>query len=123
MKRVLLIAMVLLLTSCSNSEDGSPKISSGSCTKLAEMLDGSFFYDAGSDTPCTVVIEGGRYYFYSDDQAGGVEFGLEMAVNRSKLKQFNKCVEFKESGKTLTTEQALMIGRSCRKKLGMKGSF
>lgn len=114
------LLIFLLLMACSKNEECKVNITSSSCAELALMLDGSFAYKGDSQVPCIVFVEGNSYYFYSDYSASGVKLGLAMAVNRNKLKMFNKCVK---TNKELTSEEALLLDRRCRKKLGMKDEY
>lgn len=115
------LIMLLLLVGCGEEcEKINTSISLRSCAKIAKMIDGSFSY---TPKQCTVYIEQGEYSFYSDDQESGVSFGLAMAVNRPKLKDFYKCIESEVLSVDATTEQHLIVERKCRKKLGMKETY
>ena len=116
--------MLLLLVGCGEeSEETKTFISLSSCTNIAKMIDGSFSYTPNQTVPCTVYIEQGEYAFYSDDQEKGISFGLAMAVNRPKLKDFYKCIQSEAVSMNATTEQAVIVDRKCRKKLGMKDIY
>ena len=116
--------MLLLLAGCGEEAEETKErraISLSSCTSIAKMIDGSFSYTPNQTVPCTVYIERGEYAFYSDDQESGISFGLAMAVNRPKLKDFYKCIGPRNI--ELTTQQAVLLDRKCRKKLGMKDLY
>jgi hypothetical protein len=113
--------MLLLLAGCGEEvEEAKKTISLSSCSSIAQMLEGSFSYTPNQTVPCTVYIEQGEYAFYSDDQEKGISFGLAMAVNRPKLKDFYKCIQSEAGDNYVTTQESVIVDRKCRKKLGMK---
>jgi hypothetical protein len=116
--------MLLLLAGCGEeTEESKAFISLNSCRSISKMLEGSFSYTPNQTVPCTVYIEQGEYAFYSDDEESGISFGLAMAVNRPKLKDFYKCIQSEAVSINATTDQAILVDRNCRKKLGMKDTY
>ncbi len=118
------LLVLLILVGCSTeSQEPKQSISLYSCERIAKMIDGSFAYTPDEDVSCTVYIEKGEYAFYSDDEERGISFGLAMAVNRPKLKDFYKCIESQDLPDNATTEESVIVDRRCRKKLGMKDTY
>ena len=110
---------MFLLVGCSKKKV-EDRISLHSCLNITKLLNGNFVYNPELKKPCVVYVEDRIYYFYSDQIVKDIALRFAVAINRPKLKHFYKCFyKNKPKNKELSTEEALLIDRKCRKKLGM----
>lgn len=119
-KVVAFLILSLFIMSCSENKR-EVSIYSSSCAEVAKLLDGNYSYvSEGSESRCTVEIEGTFFNFYQEAIITGVKLGLAMSVNRDKMKEYYECTNPKE---VFTAEQSSLLYRNCIKKLNMKDFY
>ncbi len=121
MKHFLLLTL-LCLASCSSDE---PTLQSYKCEQLAKdfSADQMFYKIKGArDLPvCQINYENNSFYFYSDVEIEGVMRGRRMALDKPKLKEFNKCLGDRDPKASIGVRLALR--EKCATKLNMLEAF
>jgi hypothetical protein len=117
--KIVIILSLLFILGC--KKDPSVEIYTSTCFELGETLDGSVYYDKDSTPPCIIKLETSfTMYFYTEKQALGFQQGLQMATNRSKVKDYVSCLRQNKAEEIGDIGLAVTVDRFCKEKVGWK---